>query len=366
MKKIKTFPYIERNLHQIKNLFTILESSQVNDLIEKYNVDLYVKNLKTIHLLKISLLFYLSREKYLKNFLEGFLKRDILRIIFNLPKTSYQQIYKALKKRCWLFHYTALLTINLELKKKYPKSKLFKNKEMRICDSTTLEFCVKRLYFAQKGYSNSKKKFVDGIKLHLLYNASFDTIEDVIETSANINDSSVADTLIKNIDGGFLLMDKGYFKFERLLDLNKRKVKFVIPIKSNTKYKVLSEIFLDNVVMKKIMFDNGLVVNLVEYEKLKVITNDLSLNWEDIVFLYSCRWQIEVLFKKMKQYFSLGKPLFRNSNSILSFVCVSLICMCLVDFLSYDLGIFLNKLCILLGRSVQACLVCKIEKKEAG
>ena len=105
-----------RNIKEIKEVLDFLDRLSLHNLAVKYNVDSYVKEFKTTHLIKISVLYFYSKERHLKHFLKALLDNDICCSIFGVPKISVQQVYKALKKRCWLFFYEAFEQVVKEVK----------------------------------------------------------------------------------------------------------------------------------------------------------------------------------------------------------------------------------------------------------
>jgi hypothetical protein len=239
--------------------------------------------------------------------------------------------------------------------------RIFKKRSIKIADSTFLEYCIERLFFSKFGYSSAEKAYKQGIKLHVLYDYSMDNIEKFIETSANTHDSRVADNLLSDIKDCILLIDKGYQKLNRFVSLDSKGVKFIIPFKSNLKYTVLETNIIHyetgNVSIETIELSNGLRVRKINVLGFELITNDLSLQWYEIVALYEIRWEIELLFKKLKQLWRINKPLFRNHNSIMSFICITLMAALILKELAVQFHIEENKLFHNMARKVSALLI---------
>ena len=63
------------------------------------------------------------------------------------------------------------------------------------------------------------------------------------------------------------------------------------------------------------------------------ITNNFDITAEDVAFIYKKRWQIELLFKKMKQNFQLHYFYGENENAIRKQVWCTLIAQLLLTVL---------------------------------
>lgn len=351
-----------RNLKEVKEVLGFLDNLSLDHLIIKYNVDNYVKELYTIDIIKIATLYFYSKERHFKHFLEAMLNSQICCGIFKIKKICVQQIYKAISKRCWWFFYEAFHQIVKEFKGKETLThRLFKGKEIKIIDSTFLVYALSRIFFAKLGYNPSDKKYKPGIKLHVLLNYSEDMVENFIETPGNVHDSKVADTLLKKLDNCILLFDKGYQNLDRFVSLTNRNIVFVIPLRQKLKFKVINEKeFMyegGNVETKIVELSNGLRVRYVKCDEFEVICNDCSLQWYEIIGLYSFRWEIESLFKRLKQLWNINKPLFRNQNSIMAFICMTMIATILLEKVCKTKGLEIKEFYHIVGRKIEACLV---------
>ena len=173
-----------------------------------------------------------------------------------------------------------------------------------------------------------------GAKLHVIYDPLADVPSCVEVTPANINDVEVgARTAITA--GTTYVFDKGYCRFDWWKKINDCGAFFVTRAKVNMRlrasrrrplrkrkgdgFKVLAD---DEVVLAskgnaslpiplrriKIRRDNGGVITL--------ITNDLQRSAVEIAALYKSRWQIELLFRWIKQHLDIRKFLGRNDNAI--------------------------------------------------
>ena len=361
MKK-RTNTLLLRNIKEINEVLGFLDRLSLGAITDKYNVDDYVKKFNTLDLIKIAILYFYSKERHLKHFLKALLENKTCCKLFGIPEVSVQQVYKALKNRCWLFFYEAFEQIVKEIKgHETPTYRLFKGKEVKIIDSTFLVYALSRIFFAKFGYAPSEKKYKPGIKLHVLFNYSKDTIEKFIETPGNVHDSRVADTVLKDVQDCILLFDKGYQSLKRFVHLTNRNIIFIIPLKKKLKLKVFDEKILNfetgDVTVKLVELSNGLRVQYVKCLDFELLCNDCSLQWYEIVTLYSFRWEIELLFKRLKQSWKINQPLFRNYNSIMAFICMTLIAVVVLEKIAQIMEQEVMQLYHVTGRKIEACLV---------
>lgn len=175
---------------------------------------------------------------------------------------------------------------------------------------------------------------IRGMKLHVVYNPSADVPTCVEVTHANVNDVEIGrQTPIE--EGTTYVFDKGYCRFDWWKKINDCGAFFVTRNKVNMRlrsvrhrtnrkrrgdgFKVLAD---DEVVLAskgnarlkiplrrvKIRRDNGGIITL--------LTNDLSRTAIEIAALYKTRWQIELLFRWIKQHLDIRAFLGRNDNAV--------------------------------------------------
>jgi len=195
------------------------------------------------------------------------------------------------------------------------------------------------LYFRQilkapsPGKLNGKRK--GGIKVHTLMDSSDDVAVQISFTAASANDM----TFLKEINleaGSFIVFDKGYVDYNQYQRLNSEGVFFVTRQKKDASYiitgsNVLSPEDMDVGVMadrmiilgtrthrKKVKL-NSRQITFFDKEKnrtFEFLTNNFTLSALQIADLYKKRWQVEILFKRIKQNFPLKYFLGDNENAI--------------------------------------------------
>jgi hypothetical protein len=214
-----------------------------------------------------------------------------------------------------------------------PDSRLPKDPKVFIADASTITLFQRILDAPSPGKSDGRRK--GGIKAHTLINAADDVPLKVSFTAASANDMP----FLKEINlqaGSFIIFDKGYVNYAQYERFCQEGVFFVTRQKKDARYTVSSI----NVLSKQsqalgVMEDKLLIqgtrtqresiklrVRLVTfYDKasgrtFEFLTKNLSLPPETIADLYKKRWQIETLFKRIKQNFPLKYFLGDNENAI--------------------------------------------------
>lgn len=216
-------------------------------------------------------------------------------------------------------------------------------KRLQIIDSTTITL-FSNLLFKGVGRHPKTGKKKGGIKVHTVIHANEGVPSDIKFTSAATNDSFMLKptTLSK---GDIMAMDRAYIDYEKFEQLTRRGVIYVTKMKKNLKYTILSdtmyqtpdglmEVRIQNVefVRQKkggeTIHHKSRIISYVDVKKRKLIsllTNDMESDPEEIVAIYRQRWEIELLFKQMKQNFPLKYFYGESANAIKIQIWVTLI-----------------------------------------
>lgn len=175
---------------------------------------------------------------------------------------------------------------------------------------------------------------IRGMKMHVVYDPNADCPRCVEVTLATVNDVEIG-RRVEIEPGATYVFDKGYYHFGWWRKINDTKAFFVTRPKENTRFhatqwryvrKVIGDGFriVDDaeVVLAskgdsrlpmplrriRVRRDNGGLITL--------ITNDLERTAIEIAMLYKGRWQIELLFRWIKQHLDIRKFLGHNDNAI--------------------------------------------------
>lgn len=223
-------------------------------------------------------------------------------------------------------------------------SKLF------IADSTTISLFKEILKCAGNTPSNGKRK--GGMKVHTLIKADQDVPCLIKMTAAAAHDVPFIKDL-KLPEGSFIVFDKGYVNYEQYDLWSTEKVSWVTRLRKGAKYEILDDFYLSpDQQAKGVIADQHIILGhtshnnitrtkarlVTFYDPLRdkifyFITNNLILNPETVALIYKHRWQIEILFKRVKQAYPLQYFLGDNENAIKIQVWCALIADLLVKYL---------------------------------
>ena len=230
-----------------------------------------------------------------------------------------------------------------------------------IMDSTTIPL-FSNLIFKGVGRNPKTGKKKGGIKVHKIIRAVEGVASDIKFTSAATHDSFmfVPEEFNK---GELLAIDRAYIDYEKLEKLTQRGVMYVTKMKRGLKYKVISDVmYMDakngmayriqevEFTKKKgkksdeaadggqdadaaqekaggggekdgdeVITHHARIVTYPDVKKSKgkggkevvkgkmvsLLTNDFTMDAEDIIAIYRKRWEIETLFRQIKQNFPL-------------------------------------------------------------
>ena len=226
-------------------------------------------------------------------------------------------------------------------------------KRLRIIDSTTITL-FSNVIFKGVGRHPKTGRKKGGIKVHSVIHANEGVHCDVKFTSAATNDSFIlAPSHFKHDE--IVALDRAYINYEKFEELTERNVVYVTKMKKNLKYEVLAgcmdmnEDGLMEYREQVVVFRKGginhiaRIITYVDIKKGKIpklvslLTNDFDMSMETIVAIYRRRWQIESLFKQIKQNFPLRYFYGESANAIKIQIWVTLIANLLLSLMQSSL-----------------------------
>jgi hypothetical protein len=209
--------------------------------------------------------------------------------------------------------------------------------DLKIVDSSTIGLFSDVLKGAGRNPLNGKKK--GGIKMHTMINAREDVPCLVRFSSAATHDH----TFLKDLDlkkGSFVVFDKGYVDYQQYQNWTLEDIYFVTRQKENAVYQSLEEFPIGDHIHSGMLKDERIEIMKgkqtfalrrvafyhAEQDRVyEFISNNFELPADKIAEIYKQRWQIETLFKRLKQNFPLKYFLGDNQNAIEIQIWVSLI-----------------------------------------
>jgi hypothetical protein len=222
-------------------------------------------------------------------------------------------------------------------------------KKLFIIDSTTITLFSDIMKGAGTAKSNGKKK--GGIKAHMMIDAEHNLPCFTLLTEARHHDLVFLQKA-QVPAGSIVVFDRAYSNYKQFEQWSAQGTTWVTRQKNDASFQVLSErnissdsakhgVLSDQLVMLG-RFSNRYKIPLVRARRITFrdnvnqkdfvfITNEFNLEPEQVADLYKKRWQIELLFKRIKQRYPLRYFLGENANAIQIQVWCMLICDLLVQ-----------------------------------
>lgn len=203
-----------------------------------------------------------------------------------------------------------------------------------IIDSTIITLFVSIIQSTGSYGLNGKKK--GGIKANMMIRAKDDLPCLVQLSPGKQSDSKFMDGL-RLPPGSIIVMDKGYRKYKQLIEWTNQQVSWVTRLNGRAVYKTVSSLHIDKEQSDKGIRQDLLIelgnpdtahinpiqkarlihfYDAVNQRELTFITNNFELTASAIAAIYKNRWQIELIFKRIKQNFQLHTFLGDNENAI--------------------------------------------------
>lgn len=319
-------------------ILSLVEKEKINQISRKGHYDQYVKKLDGYTHLVIMLYAVLMRYDSLREIVLGMLseanKINHLGINYMVKRSTLSE---ANNRRDSKFFGQIYFSLYKKYKKVLADSRSDKEweKMLHIMDSTTITLFSNVLKGAGRNPKLGKKK--GGIKVHTVLKADEGIPYSIHFTSAATHDHIMLRKLELS-NGAFLAMDRAYIDYKVFQQLTDEGCFYVTKMKKNLKYKSIKGSFMIN--------EQGLVVlndQLIELKKDEIqhttrrieywekkhsvilLTNNFDLNPEEIIDIYIRRWQIETLFKQLKQNFPLKYFFGESANAIKTQIWIVLI-----------------------------------------
>lgn len=227
-------------------------------------------------------------------------------------------------------------------------------KELFIVDSTSISLFKNILKSVGRRPVSGKCK--GGIKAHVMINASEMLPELVWFTSAAANDVPMLDKIIYRKDAVYVF-DRGYIDYLRWEKITLSGSYFVTRLKENATYQSLEELEIAEHIHPGILKDelialpvraNGKIQRTIQFRRVAFwdqkenrlfifVTNMLEVSADQIADIYKQRWQIETLFRSLKQNFPLKYFLGDNENAMVIQIWTALIANLLLRVISEKL-----------------------------
>lgn len=249
-----------------------------------------------------------------------------------------------------LYHHLTKIFLSDSRWKKPEDRRLF------LLDSTTVSLFSDVMKGAGAHSKSGKKK--GGVKAHTLVDSAHDLPCFVHLTEARQNDRVVL-PLLNLPQNSIIVFDKGYLNHTQFESWNKKSVTWVTRLADSSVFQQVSSLYVtdeesslgvesDSEILlgrpsnaKKTPLIKARHVQYFDQEKKRsfsFITNDFTLSAYQITQLYKQRWQIELIFKRIKQRYPLRYFLGESPNAIQIQLWSALICDLLIKIIQLQVN----------------------------
>src|SRR5665647_478149 len=205
-------------------------------------------------------------------------------------------------------------------------------KRLYIMDSTTISLFKDILKGVGRNPKEGKKK--GGIKAHTIIKASENVPCLIRYSEAARHDHMFLKEVLNLAAGSIITFDKGYVDYAQYETFSENSIWYVTRLKDNAIYEARKEFDIPDNADSGVLKDEEIILSFGEKKELKhrsrriaywdsennrlfeFITNNFEMSAEKIALIYKKRWQIELLFKQLKQNFPLKYFLGDNENAI--------------------------------------------------
>jgi len=316
-------------------LLKFIDKSEIKKIAKQYNAERYVKKFSTYHHLVVML--FVAFEGYHS------IRETILGLLANAHKLSHLGMSYLVRRSTFSEangrrNSMVFGDIYMSTYRKHAPfladSRLSDAdmKRLYIMDSTTISLFKDILRGVGRNPKEGKKK--GGIKAHTIIKASENVPCLIRYSEAARHDHMFLEEVYNLVAGSIITFDKGYVDYAHYEAFTKSSIWYVTRLKDNALYQAREEYDIPDEADSGVLKDEEIVLYYGDNKKqehrarriaywddenkrlFEFITNNFELSAEKIALIYKKRWQIELLFKQLKQNFPLKYFLGDNENAI--------------------------------------------------
>lgn len=324
---------------QILNLFS---RSEFAALVARHRAERHARGFSCWDQFVAMLFCHLGRAQSLREICDGLASTTGKLVHLGISKApSRSTLAYANEHRPWELYRSVFEALYASCRAIAPKHRLrFRNRLLSI-DATTIELCASVFDWAK--FRRTK----GGVKLHLILDH-----DGLLPCFAVIGEARRYDVLVAREcefpAGAVVVFDRAYNDFQWFYRLTARGVFFVTRMKANTRYRVVEQrpvptrggVVSDQVIEMVKTFDGVEPVPLRRIElitedgkTLVFLTNHLHFGATTIGRIYKERWQIELMFKALKQSLRIKTFVGTSANALQIQIWTALIAMLVLKYL---------------------------------
>lgn len=316
-------------------LIKFIDKSEIREIAKQHDAERYVKKFTTYN--HIVVMLFVAFEGYHS------IRETILGLLANAHKLSHlglsylvrrSTLSEANRRRSSKVFGDIYMNVYRKYSAVLADSRLSDTdlRRLYIMDSTTISLFKDILRGVGRNPKSGKKK--GGIKAHTIIKSS-ENVPCLIRYSEAVRHDHMFLEEVFNLEAGSIItFDKGYVDYAVYESFTLRNIWYVTRLKDNAIYEAGAEFDIPDDADSGVLKDEEVVLLYgdnkqnrhhsrriaywdSENDRLFVfITNNFELPAEKIALIYKKRWQIELLFKQLKQNFPLKYFLGDNENAI--------------------------------------------------
>lgn len=319
----------------LKQLLMYLDRADIRKISAKHHADRYVKKFTTHNHLVVMLFIAFEGYQSIREAILGLLanahKLSHLGLSYVVRRSTFSEANQRRSSKVFGEIYMSVYRKHASF---LTDSRLSDNdmKRLYIMDSTTITLFKDILKGVGRNPKEGKKK--GGIKAHTIIKAE-ENVPHLIRYSEAVRHDH---TFLKEVHhlpkGSIITFDKGYVDYAQYEEFTKNSIWYVTRLKDNAIYKARKEFDIPDDADSGVLKDEEIFLVYgpnkrcehkarriaywdSENERLfEFITNNFELTAEKVALIYKKRWQIELLFKQLKQNFPLKYFLGDNENAV--------------------------------------------------
>ena len=316
-------------------LLKFIDKSEIQKIAKKHGSERYVKKFTTYNHLVVMLFVAFEGYHSIREVILGLLanahKLSHLGLSYLVKRSTFSEankrrsskVFEAIYMSVYRKHSSVLADSRLsdtEMKRLY------------IMDSSTISLFKDILKGVGRNPQNGKRK--GGIKAHTIIRASENVPCLVRYSEAARHDHMFLQEVEHLPSGSIITFDKGYVDYAQYEAFTKKSIWYVTRLKDNALYVAREEFDIPDDADSGVLKDEAVILHYGKHREkehrarriaywdsknerlFEFITNNFELPAEKIAYIYKKRWQIELLFKQLKQNFPLKYFLGDNENAI--------------------------------------------------
>lgn len=319
----------------LNQLLMYIDKGSIRSIASKHQTDRYVKKFTTHNHLVVMLFIAFEGYHSIREAVLGLLanahKLSHLGLSYIVRRSTFSEANQRRSSNVFGEIYMSVYRKHASF---LSDSRLSDNdmKRLYIMDSTTITLFKDILKGVGRNPKEGKKK--GGIKAHTIIKAE-ENVPHLIRYSEAVRHDH---TFLKEVrhlpKGSIITFDKGYVDYAQYEEFTKNSIWYVTRLKDNATYKAREEFDIPDNADYGVLKDEEVLLEYGTNKKLKhrarriaywdsenerlfeFITNNFELPAEKVALIYKKRWQIELLFKQLKQNFPLKYFLGDNENAI--------------------------------------------------